>query len=384
LRKLNQAQIELLKELKLYGQRRLFQSNRDCGTQIELIPKKTIHLAVNTHAIHMPLIRMSEYRLGGNAICLENYCGVRRSILLPGSCSLFGGRRFIDVKGYGGNGRFLFLHLHSEGDLFCGMLMPYAKREFELPLLCEQHGIGPVQLTFLLSEIPEREFIRHATWGFALRISSRLIFKSIMSSIRRALGLSWTNYKIDKNRDELGAEAARTFYSEYCKSGLTGARRWIEDNGLKEEADGLWKLGSVGVVWRAVLSPLRVGDKDDRRICTPINNLIAKNIGKMVRQLLELGYYSLTPHPGNWTTAGEFVDFEDVVSFSKDQGEFREMMAFHQKTTLNEFIAFSFGEGCIGHLTQPFQEGFVGKPTSTQEVVNIAREVLSQFGKVDF
>lgn len=77
------------------------------------------------------------------------------------------------------------------------------------------------------------------------------------------------------------------------------------------------------------------------------------------------------------------VDFEDVVKipeeFSLITQDVKFRGQFRRINNLTEYLEDTFGEGLLGELAGEFQEGFMGRETTTQEV---ARQVLEYwFGK---
>ena len=100
-----------------------------------------------------------------------------------------------------------------------------------------------------------------------------------------------------------------------------------------------------------------------------------------VRNMLELGFWHTSPNPGNWTTEGELVDFEDVVEYPKEITLIGKDMRFRKITTLEDYARFTFGEGTIGYLTKEFQEGFMGEKVGTQAVAQETLEVLDRLSR---
>jgi len=259
-----------------------------------------------------------------------------------------------------------------------------AKKEFYLPKLLRTHGIGNTQRPIALLQFDTEDFVRYSSLGLAQLISARLQLGPHQERVRKALHRLYPEYKRisddfcwDK-RGELGQGVAVEFLRAFQNGGMEEVKKWARRFNLLNEVNGITEGQEFGYVVRAVRSPLRVGDLHDKDIVTERNQQIARQIGQTVRKMLELGFWHTSPNPGNWTTEGELVDFEDVVEYPRELPLIEKDMIFRKFATLKDYAGFTFGEGTIGYLTKEFQEGFIGSRTTTQEVVKTASVVLGR------
>lgn len=324
-----------------------------------------------------------EFTLSGEGFLLVNVILGRRTVFLEKPINIDGTTYYLEVKGYGRNGRELYPETHVEGDLYFGMYLDSAKKEFYLSKLLRAHGIRNTQRPVALLQFDAGDFVRSSSLGLAQLISARLQLGPHQGRVRKALHQLHPAYKrMDDDfywdkRVELGQEVADEFLRVFQSGSIEAVKKWARSLNLLNEVNGITEEQEFGYVIRAVKSPLRVGDLHDKNIVTERNRQIARQIGQTVRKMLELGLWDTSPNPGNWTTEGELVDIEDVVEYPKEISLIEKDMRFRKITTLEGYAGFTFGEGTIGYLTEEFQEGFIGSRTSTQEVVKTALDILS-------
>lgn len=325
-----------------------------------------------------------DFTLSGEGFLPVNVILGRRTVFLEKPININGTTYYLEVKGYGRNGRELYPDTHVEGDLYFGMYLDSAKKEFCLPKLLRAHGIENIQRPIALLQFDAGDFIRYSSLGLAQLISARLQLGPHQGRIRKALHQLHPEYKRMGNdfywdkRDKLGQEVADEFLRVFQSGGIEALKEWARRFNLLNEVNGITEEQEFGYVIRAVKSPLRVGDLHDKGIVTEENKQIARQIGQVVRKMLELGFWHTSPNPGNWTTEGELVDFEDVVEYPREIHLIEKDMLFRKTTTLGGYVRFTFGERTIGYLTREFQEGFMGSRTTTREVVKTALVVLGR------
>lgn len=311
----------------------------------------------------------------------------RRTVFLEDPVNVDGIPRYLEVKGYGRNGKELWPNLHPGGDLYFGTFIDSATREFDLPLKVRQAGITNVQLPVELLKYSEADFINFTMPQLAELLSNRLYDlypqqDRIIAAARqllpqeKRLGTAWL--RSDRVRDRIGKKLAETTLATYLAGGKSGLRQMAQESGLENELAGLIDQRQAGYVIRAVRSPMRVGDLHDPRIVTDRNKIIARQIGNTVRRMLEFGFLHTTPNPGNWTTEGELVDFEDVAWLPRDTELITQNMSHHKKVDLESYLEFIFGEGTIGYLAADFQNGFMREETTTEVVVKTSSEILQR------
>ena len=325
-----------------------------------------------------------EFTFSGEGFLPVNVILGRRTVFLEKPINIDGVAHYLEVKGYGRNGQELYPETHVEGDLYFGMYLDSAKKEFYLPKLLRTHGIGNTQRPIALLQFDTEDFVRYSSLGLTQLISARLQLGPHQERVRKALHRICPEYRSKSDdfywdkRDELGQGIAAEFLRAFQNGGIEEIRKWAGRFNLLNEVNGLNEEQEFGYVIRAVKSPLRVGDLHDRSIVTEKNQQIARQIGQTVRKMLELGFWHTSPNPGNWTTEGELVDFEDVVEYPRETPLIEKDMRFRKFAALKDYVKFTFGEGTIGYLTKEFQQGFMGSRTTTQEVVDTALVVLDK------
>lgn len=349
-----------------------------------LIPKRARVVDFDDELNTFGLQIGQEFTLSGEGFLPVNVILGRRTVFLERPVNIDGTTYYLEVKGYGRNGRELYPDTHVEGDLYFGMYLDSAKKEFHLPKLLRAHGIRNTQRPIALLQFDTEDFIKYSSLGLAQLISARLQLGPHQGRVRKALHQLHPEYKRmtdefywDK-RDELGQEVAGEILRAFQSGGIEAVKKWARRFNLLNEVNGITEEQAFGYVIRAVKSPLRVGDLHDKGIVTEENKQIARQIGQTVRKMLELGLWHTSPNPGNWTTEGELVDFEDVVEYPKEISSIEKDMRFRKITTLEDYVRFTLGRGTIGYLTQEFQEGFMGSRTTTQEVVKAALDVVDR------
>jgi len=357
----------------------------------ELIPKKAQVVETDVDFSKILDLQEGDYvTIGGAGFLPFNALLPRRTIFLERPETVGGENYYLEIKGYGANGRELYPNKHDEGDLFYGMFFDFARREYDYPKILRDKGIENVQYPIALLKFDDLDFFSGALCGFEKLIKSRLLLwgPGPVDRVRNGVSKLFPEYEASikelvKNRDEdfaklLGKKTALAFFEVFSRSGREGLKQLVRKTGLEDELAGICDGREFGYAIRAVKSPFRVGDLHDEKIVTEKNKKIAKKIGETVRKMLELGFWHLTPNPGNWTTEGELVDFEDVISYPSQFSEAEDDMRRRKIKTLEKYVRFCFGRGTIGYLTGEFQEGFMGEKTSTKVVIGQTLEILEE------
>lgn len=296
--------------------------------------------------------------IGEGRVPVDTVIG-KRAAYMPDPINLDGVPYYLDAKGYGRNGQELYGSYHSEGDLWLGMFMESAEREYGHALELQRQGFDPIQRSVALLRFETDEFAR-----------------SVLMNLFGDIGH-------DRARRRYDAEAYRSAmtdilecWSRYQADGRDGIRSWIAEFGYATDLVGLIDGREAGYVLRAMRSPFRVGDLKDPAIVTERNRMIAERMGDLTRRLLEAGYWNLSPNPGNWTRTGELVDFEDVIRVADELHLAEDDQRRREFATRREHLAFTLGSGTTGLLAEPFRHGFAGRPASDDEVAALAEEIL--------
>jgi len=358
--------------------------------ETSLIPKKADVLACDERFwpyLQKYMLWEGSVTLTGEGFEAANHVLGRRTVFFEESVDVDGTKYYLEIKGYGRNGRELRPNKHSEGDLSFGMFMDGAEKEHSIPLRLREKGVMNVQLPVALLKFDEADFIDYTREELEKLLDVRMqsyffpgvtrIREAARRLVPQAAVYRDEDYEQDAVRKVLASKMADVVVDTYKTGKKPALRKLAGESGLEEELSGLTDERQAGYVIRAVRSPLRVGDLHDPKIVTDGNRAIAQRMGRTVRQMLELGFLHMTPNPGNWNTAGELVDFEDVVRYPKDKKLIEEDMQRRNIRSIPDYLEFIFAGGTIGYLADDFQSGFVGRSlTSTHEVVHEALEVL--------
>lgn len=325
-----------------------------------------------------------EFTMSGEGFLPVNTLLGRRTVFWEKPVMVGGTAFYLEAKGYGRNGQELYPHIHKEGDLYFGMFLDCAKREFYQPKFLRLRGIENIQKSVAVLQFGTPDFVKYSAQGLALVISAGLQFSAHQERLTKALDMIFQ--ECDQvpdeyfwhSEDELGKKVAGEFLKVFQTGGVAAVKEWAKRCGLLDELGGITCGREFGYVLRAVKSPIRVGDLHDKSIVTEGNKQIAKQVGRTVRQMLELGFWHTSPNPGNWTTEGELVDFEDVIKYPEEASLIGEDMYLRRITALGDYVEFTFGNGTVGHLSPEFQEGFMGSKTSTRKVVKTTLGILGR------
>mgnify|MGYP001614004652 CR=1 FL=1 len=150
----------------------------------------------------------------------------------PGSNS--GEARFIEIKGYGQDGKEMCLWSHDDGDILNGMFYKNAKKEFDiLEKAYENHLIVPIPL--FVGKISRKEWL-----GSGLRtVNDVLEGRSVKPlDINNLLKV-----ELDTLRKEIEKRTKKVSY--FC---------------IDDVLSAFSQPGNAGVLGRATISPFRMGD----------------------------------------------------------------------------------------------------------------------------
>ena len=293
---------------------------------------------------------------------------------------------YLEVKGYGFNGRELYFQEHVSGDIFYGMYLDSALREFDRMSLALSLGL-PVPLPVAVVEIPKDEYIKKGIAGFKGRLIAELTLGSRikLGEIEEIIGpinefnperiaQKLINYIKRAYKEDLAAGV------DFVVSKLSNPPKW--GYGINDGADALLSGKKVGYLIRASRCPIRVGDPSDKNIDKPEFREIARLMGYTFKTLLENGILHHCPSTGNWTIAGELTDFTDTFELAKEEKELRahikklKQEGRISKGNLRNFLSYLIGPKHGGLLSPYFLEGMFGQPISLEEAT---RRLLKLF-----
>jgi hypothetical protein len=294
---------------------------------------------------------------------------------------------YMELKGYGRNGKEMFFREHGEGDVFFGMYLNNVVRKLqylEKAVGLQLHVPEPIagieidRETYLKQGLKTLEQIL----GFEINmghVDEKRMKDTVGDHDREKSGLV-ARRVIDNLLGEYGNNVEDVVY---CITNEFPSKRMHRCNiGLAIQGKALLSKKPVGYAIRASRYPLRVGDPSDQKIDTPSNHTIARQVGHTFRSLLENGLFHICPSTGNMTLAGELTDFVDVINPNTEMHRAYEYMnalknsKLLKQRTLPSFLRCIIGPPHTGVLSGSFIEGMYGKGVSLDQA---ARNLLKFF-----
>ena len=294
-----------------------------------------------------------EHTMEGQYIT-ERMPGMGRVFFLPETIHDGKHERFIEVKGYGQDGRNICLWKHWDGDIKNGIFFKNARKEYNI--LNKAFAVGlRVPKAVLLGKISKEEWFK----------SGKIVAERVFETDLSAYG--------PKNNKQLEA---------HLKSIDAFAHEHILNNPLSAYKQPY----NAGIVIRAPLSPFRLGDPSETYELHSRNTFIATKCGQTFYKLLDLGYLHLCPGTGNMTTMAELTDMTDCYDLKKDKN----LQQIINNREADEEVETNFWEDLIGprhtgNLSPYFIQGMLGKEASleeaAQELKNKVQFKLTEYGK---
>ncbi|MDO8655152.1 MAG: hypothetical protein Q7R48_01865 [bacterium] len=289
---------------------------------------------------------------------------------------------YLELKGYGENGRMLYLSEHVSRDVYYGMYLDNALREFERLEQATQAGLA-VPLPLAVVEIPREEYLRVAIKGFEKVVAACLLFYQNPSLVEEVIGEKLPDFHRDEDDCQKAALQILKWienHPEGVEQGIRTFVRGVRDpnqplnsffNKLTRSADALLTGRRFGYLIRATKCPVRVGDPSDRDLDIPANRKIARQAGRTFRGLLELGLLHHCPGTGNWTLAGELTDLQDTFDLRREGFALADHMELVGKGDMQSFVRYLLGREHGGMLSPFFIEGVCGKKKSLRDATEM-------------
>lgn len=275
---------------------------------------------------------------------------------------------FLELKGYGQNGKELYLQEHQSGDVFFGMYLDLAIKEFERMEIATKLHL-PVVLPIAVIQIPREEYLKKGLAGFNLSLAGGISLGSVDEE--RLKDLIGTGF--EEEPEAIANKVVKYVFKNYpdkLEKGMEFVLSHFDPEGLnfgvKHMADAFLSKREIGYIIRATKCPIRVGDPSDKDIGLRENREIAKVMGYTFRVLLENGYLHHCPGTGNWTLAGELTDLVDTFDLRTERDEMEEHMKRVNKTDLREFLKYLIGPEHNGVLHPYFIEGMYGEKVTLE------------------
>ncbi|MBI4016148.1 MAG: hypothetical protein HY363_00470 [Candidatus Aenigmarchaeota archaeon] len=322
---------------------------REIGKKGALIPKRAIVVDTTEHGI------LSGFRLHAERVLVGRayphyYLMPQRTVFKPEPKKFNGESFYVEIKGYGANGRHLYAMHHCEGDLFYGMYLEHARREFNL--LKSVQNVGRVHLPLALLYFSHEEFTRQAFRGLASRAFNKTFSKS-KEEIPKELGRTEieTAKKLFAIYQHQGLESALNLLRPYCSE--YNYRMFDEFSTVKNPA---------GYLIRAARCPFRITDSQKGLLKSDLEEA-AYMAGQTYARMITQGILHLVPSEGNITFAGELMDMEDAVTVDnlteiRKSWQFMSQQFRDEKTdTFNAYLSLTLGRHFLGAFTSAFIEG---------------------------
>src|SRR3989338_2998603 len=258
--------------------------------------------------------------------------------------------RFIEIKGYGQDGRDICLWTHCDGDIMFGMFYKNAKKEYKILEKAFERGLH-VPMPLFLGKISKDEWLFSGLRSFSEIL--RIPFKDLEKL---------TELDLETIRNELIKRSHRP-YAEFV---------------VPDPLSAFAQPYNAGVLGRASLSPFRIGDPSDNYELNQENINIARQCGRTFLQLLDMGYLHLSPGTGNWTEAGELTDMADCYDLKKDKN-LQEIISLRESSWNEDFWENLIGPYHTSNLYPYFVQGlFWFQKLSLKEAAQQLKGIVSE------
>lgn len=293
-----------------------------------------------------------------------------------------------EVKGYGREGREIYFQEHVSGDIFYGMYLDWALRDFDRMQFARSLNL-PVTVPIAVLEIPREEYIKKGLAGFQETLKAYLSFSGRVEPEKTEEIIGEINAWDPKDIAKRLVKNTKLCYPDDLVEGIRilvsklinpEKRGW----GIENAANALLSGRRVGYFIKASRCPVRVGDPSSKNIDKPEFREIAKSMGRTFRILLENGILHHCPGTGNWTIAGELTDFADTFDLNTEEEQLKEHIEGLVKDDrikngeMKSFIEYLIGPPHTGLLCSYFLEGMFGKGTTVETATNKLLRILKR------
>lgn len=293
--------------------------------------------------------------------------------------------KYIEVKGLGANGKKLFLKKHREGDMFYGCYLENVIRSYSYLKEIEELNLDvKIPSPVAVLKIQEQEYFKYGIKSLEENLpfildSLPYVLKNFSKEelLKKLKNLKYKNFKTVQ---QISKAITTLFQEKYFKEGKNGLKQTAQFLGLRELVEGFTEDKEFGYIIRMVRSPKRIGDLFS---IEPKNIRIAKQEGKNFRILLENGFLHTTASLGNWTSAEELNDFEDVYKIKEDKEKIEKIINFFSKeynfqANLKNFLELIIGPEFNGKLSPYFIEGLFGEKITMDRAVQQLLNIYDQ------
>ncbi len=280
-----------------------------------------------------------------------HYSFLTRAVFRPDPIIIDDKEFYLEVKGYGSDGRYLYPYNHCEGDLFYGMYFDMAKKEFDFLKIAGKFKGFIAQKAVALMRFSKEDFVKYCFSGLA----------DILKHCREDESLGKTETEIRRRLIEAyesgGFDRVRDISNPVLEKGFVAPSRLDPFKEVDLER-------GAGYLVRATRTPFRIGSGKELGVKREDLDEAAYEGGRLYRRLLQDGLLHLVPSIGNITIAGELMDFEDVEKVSSVD-EIRKLWKFYAEyykkdaklDTFFDFLIFTFGDLSLRNFSSSFLKG---------------------------
>lgn len=357
------------------------------GETSEVIPKVgVVRECDDLIAPALGIAKGAEYSFERKAYPAADNIGGRRTVFIPEPITIDNELLWVELKGYGQNGKNLFFSHHVEGDLFYGTYLENAARGYFLLKQASDLGLKVPQ-SVALAEFTRSEFFKLGLGGLRETMKAKMMFER-EERIPKFWSKVYPNRslpELDKNEDygdyltrliEDVVARISSSLDQALKEGENKLLQRCRDFGIVDEMAGFFSKKPVGFNIRACRSPLRVGDPEDEEILTDRNRVIAREVGRTFWSLLANNLLHISPNTGNWTRAGELTDFEDVITLPQELDRLEAEVYSRGFGHFDAFFADLVGPRHTGVLSGDFIEGMIGRKEPPKKAAQIILETF--------
>ena len=302
-----------------------------------IVPKKFVVKEVSQDGRGYLPFKEGEKRVFDGRLITNRQGLAGRVFFLPYSVRDYDGtERFIEIKGYGADGREMCLWTHCDRDILFGMFYKNAKKEYDILKKAREARLA-VPVPLFVGQILREEWLRSG-----LRVADDL------SGVYGA----WDIERFSKDQRKLRREITR--------------RMRNKRHNILDLLSAFSQPDEAGVLGRAVISPLRMGDPSDKYELTEENTGIARQCGENFFRLIGLGFLHTCPGTGNWTEAGELTDMADCYDLQND-AHLEGMISSKEHETGMDFWESLVDPYHTANLSPFFIEGMFGERISIRE-----------------
>ncbi len=304
----------------------------------------------------------------------------RRTIFRDNPLKIDGKKYFLELKGYGVNGKDIWFQEHDAKDVYYGMYLENALLEFERLQFARNLGLE-VPFPVAVVQIPHEEYLRQGLESFSRGLTGITIewdfkdedflanFGTPFHRFRNSDAI--LNYLKKSSDPEKKMKEILSLFKSPFKS------RPSPESKIKALTSGK----EIGYLIRAARCPYRIGGHYEvKNLSLPANKSAVKRTGKTFMRLLENGILHHCPSLGNFTLDGELSDLQDTFDLNTEYEKLEPHMKFVGTKSLREFTEYLIGPiHTSSKLSQDFIDGMYHKGISLEEAVDRTMKIIESY-----